>query len=156
LLILAKLASLMMFCFKMRLPSAIVAHSYDRLRTTFLPTLDEALAHCANDAEMFFVCAHINVSLVARCLDCLCREILLPRRKYLEDSTGEHMCIASAEVLNLRIADGRLLFENLGRQISEKNDERRLITIKSTSRKLAAVFMLISLALGSQTVAVGR
>ena len=80
-----------MFCFKMRLPSAIVAHSYDRLRTTFLPTLDEALAHCANDAEMFFVCAHINVSLVARCLDCLCREILLPRRKYLEDSTGEHM-----------------------------------------------------------------
>ena len=66
------------------------------------------------------------------------------------------MCIASAEVLNLRIADGRLLFENLGRQISEKNDERRLITIKSTSRNLAAVFKFISLALGSQTVAVGR
>jgi len=49
-----------------------------------------------------------------------------------------------------------LVFENLGRQISEKNDERRSITIQSTSRKLAAVFILISLALGSQTVAVGR
>ena len=81
------------------------------------------------------------------------------RRKYLEDFTGEHMCIASGEVLSLcqnRRWAPILLFENLGRQISEKNDERRLITIQSTSRKLAAVFMFISLALGSQTVAVGR
>ena len=86
-------------------------------------------------------------------------ENLTARRKYLEDFTGEHMCIASAEVLSLcqnRRRGPILLFENLGRQISEKNDERRLITIQSTSRKLAAVFMFISLALGSQTVAVGR
>ena len=78
----------MTFCFKMRLPSAIVAHSYDRLRTTFLPRLDEALAHCANDAEMFFVCAHINVSLAARCLDCVCRKILLPIENILKISTA--------------------------------------------------------------------
>jgi hypothetical protein len=62
---------LMTFCFKMRLPSAIVAHSYDRLRAIFFPTLDETLAHCADDAEMFFVCAHINVSFAGRCLDCV-------------------------------------------------------------------------------------
>jgi hypothetical protein len=100
--IFAKLASLMTFCFKMRLPSAIVAHSYDRLRTTFLPRLDETLAHCANDAEMFFVCAHINVSLAARCLDCVCREILLPIENILKISTGNtsaHCLSRSAQPL---------------------------------------------------------
>lgn len=47
-------------------------------------------------------------------------------------------------------------FENLGRQISEKNDERRLITIQARSRKFAAVFTFIFLVLGSQTFAVLR
>jgi len=50
----------------------------------------------------------------------------------------------------------RKSFENLGRQISEKNDERRLILIKATSMKFAAVFILISLVLASQTFAVLR
>ena len=50
----------------------------------------------------------------------------------------------------------RKSFENLGRQISEKNDERRLILIKATSMKFAAVFIFISLVLGSQTFAVLR
>jgi hypothetical protein len=80
LLIFVKLASLMLFCFKMRLPSAIVTHSYDRLRTTFFPALDETLAHRANDAEMFFVCAHINVSLADRCLDCVVGKSYAPSK----------------------------------------------------------------------------
>ncbi len=50
----------------------------------------------------------------------------------------------------------RKSFENLGREISEKNNERRLIFIKATSRKFAAVFILISVVLGSQTFAVLR
>ena len=50
----------------------------------------------------------------------------------------------------------RKSFENLGRQISEKNDERRLILIKATSMKFAAVFIFISLVLASQTFAVLR
>jgi hypothetical protein len=105
--IFAKLASLMTFCFKMRLPSAIVAHSYDRLRTTFLPRLDETLAHCANDAEMFFVCAHINVSL-ASLFGLRLSENLTAHRKYLEDFNGEHMCALPEPRCSAfaRIADG--------------------------------------------------
>jgi hypothetical protein len=68
LLIFAKLASLMTFRFKMRLLSAIVAHSYNCIRT-FFSRLDETLAQCANDAEISFVCAHINISLVGRFSD---------------------------------------------------------------------------------------
>jgi hypothetical protein len=33
--------------------------------------LDETLAQCANDAEISFVCAHINISLVGRFSDCV-------------------------------------------------------------------------------------
>jgi hypothetical protein len=50
----------------------------------------------------------------------------------------------------------RKSFENLDRQISEKNDERRLILIKATSMKVAVVFIFISLVLASQTFAVLR
>lgn len=72
-LIFARLASLMMLRFKMRLPFAIVAHSYNCVGA-FSSRLDETLAHCANDAKMSFVCAHINVSLAGRCLDCVVRK----------------------------------------------------------------------------------
>jgi hypothetical protein len=58
----------MTFRFKMRLLSAIVAHSYNCIRT-FFSRLDETLAQCANDAEISFVCAHINISLVGRFSD---------------------------------------------------------------------------------------
>jgi hypothetical protein len=51
-------------------------------------------------------------------------------------------------------SSSRKNFENLDRQISEKNDERRLILIKATSMKVAAVFISISLVLASQTFAV--
>jgi hypothetical protein len=50
----------------------------------------------------------------------------------------------------------RKSFENLDWQISEKNDERRLILIKATSMKVAVVFIFISLVLASQTFAVLR
>jgi hypothetical protein len=53
-------------------------------------------------------------------------------------------------------SSSRKSFENLDRQISEKNDERRLILIKATSMKVAAVFISISLVLASQTFAVLR
>jgi hypothetical protein len=77
---------MMAFRFQMRLSYAVVAHTHDCLRS-FLSGLDETLAHCANDAQMSFVFAHINVSLASRCLDCV--------------FTGQHRCIASAEFFSL-------------------------------------------------------
>jgi hypothetical protein len=88
-----------------------------------------------------------------------CRKILRPVESILKISPTNRRALPQPKFSAFaRIADGGpiLLFENLSRQISENNDERLLITIQSTSRKLAAVFMFISLALGSQTIAVGR
>jgi hypothetical protein len=72
----------MTFRFKMRLPSAIVAHTYNCVGA-FFSRLDETLAHCADDAEMSFVCTHINVSLANQHLDCANRKILRPPKTTL-------------------------------------------------------------------------
>jgi hypothetical protein len=75
----------MTFRFKMRLLSAIVAHSYNCIRT-FFSRLDETLAQCANDAEISFVCAHINISLVGRFSDCVVVKTLRPVENILKIS----------------------------------------------------------------------
>jgi T5SS/PEP-CTERM-associated repeat protein len=84
-----------------------VAQSYDRLRTTFFSTLDETLAHCANDAEMFFVCAHINVSPAARCLDLRCRKIVRSVEGILKISPANTCALPQPKFSAFaRIADG--------------------------------------------------
>ena len=104
-MIFAKLANLMTLRFQMRLPSAVVAHTYDCLRS-FLSGLDETLAHCANDAQMSFVCAHINVSL-ASLFGLCCRKILRPVENILKISPPNTCALPQPKFSAFaRIADG--------------------------------------------------
>jgi len=81
----------MMFRFKVRLLSAIVAHRNDCLRIRPFALLDETLAHSADDVEMSFVCAHTNISRADCRLDCVVGNSTvarLRRRLTGEDHTG--------------------------------------------------------------------
>jgi hypothetical protein len=116
LLIFAKLASLMTFRFKIRLFSAIFAHRYDCLRTTFFSRSDETLAHCANDADMSFVCAHVMFRSPVAIWIAL-SENITARRKCLEDFHRPTQCALPqpkfSPLLNRRRAPV-LLFSELG------------------------------------------
>ena len=97
----------MTFRFKMRLLSAIVAHSYNGIRT-FFTWLDETLTQCANDAEMSFVCAHINVSLAGRCLDCVIGKTLRPVEDILKISPANTCALPQPKLSAFaRMADER-------------------------------------------------